>query len=46
MTLTDLNCLQEMDMVMQEYLSLKEANKQLKEQARRHHHHPSLSLSL
>jgi hypothetical protein len=40
---------QEKDMVMQEYLSLKEANKQLKEQARhhhRHHHHPSLSLSL
>ena len=31
---------QEKDMVMQEYLSLKEANKQLKEQA---HHHPSLS---
>jgi hypothetical protein len=32
---------QEKGMVMQEYLSLKEANKQLKEQA---HHRPSLSL--
>ena len=37
---------QEKDMVMQEYLSLKEANKQLKEQARHHHRRPSLSLSL
>ena len=35
---------QEKDMVMQEYLSLKEANKQLKEQARPHRRHPSLSL--
>jgi hypothetical protein len=34
-------CVQEKDMVMQEYLSLKEANKQLKQQA-----DPSLSLSL
>lgn len=33
--------MQEKDVVMQEYLSLKEANKQLKEQA-----DPSLSLSL
>ena len=33
-------------MVMQEYLSLKEANKQLKEQARPHRRHLSLSLSL
>ncbi|CAO2147703.1 unnamed protein product [Urochloa humidicola] len=32
------NMKREKDMVMQEYLSLKEANKQLKEQA---HHHPS-----
>ncbi|RLM57820.1 actin cytoskeleton-regulatory complex protein pan1-like [Panicum miliaceum] len=39
------NMKKEKDMVIQEYLSLKEANKQLKEQAR-HHHRPSLSLSL
>ncbi|CAL4995452.1 unnamed protein product [Urochloa decumbens] len=39
------NMKKEKDMVMQEYLSLKEANKQLKEQAH-HHHYPSLSLSL
>ncbi|WVZ54368.1 hypothetical protein U9M48_005176 [Paspalum notatum var. saurae] len=37
----------EKDMVMQEYLSLKESNKQLKEQAHHHHHPPPpLSLSL
>ncbi|XP_012703912.2 bZIP transcription factor 16 [Setaria italica] len=33
------NMKKEKDMVMQEYLSLKEANKQLKEQAHHHHHH-------
>ncbi|KAG2555868.1 hypothetical protein PVAP13_8NG052901 [Panicum virgatum] len=38
------NMKKEKDMVMQEYLSLKEANKQLKEQARPHRRHPSLSL--